>query len=290
MKVSVIISACGNRQVLFSHSLDTWIKQTLPKEEFEIVIVDDFLRIEYDSLCEKYSQMGLNFQLVRIDRQKNKIVPKTFIPVLTNNIGIKMARGEVIVITNPETLQKETNLEESYKMKDKRECAYGLVFKANKESTSHLKENWTQIKENNFQDILNVRGTQAECLTTPPHPPAYLYYMAVNKKYAIDIGGFDERFLEGLCAEDDDFANRMKMFGINPVFNYKIMGVHQDHSGNDNNDNIHVSRYSEEGKKLWEHNKKIMQQNMLEKNIVVNKLNGWGDMSIITSHQIFGGK
>ena len=80
------------------------------------------------------------------------------------------------------------------------------------------------------------------------------------------------------------------MSGINPVFNYKIMGIHQNHSGNDSVDEIHISRYSEEGRRLWEHNKNLMRQNILEKNIVANKLNGWGDINIITSHQKFGGK
>lgn len=282
MKVSVIISACDNRKDFFKRALNTWERQT--SKDFEIVIVDDGAR-NYEEICRQYD---LNFQIIQIDKARNLIKPKTFIPVLTNNVGIKMARGEVIVITGPETLQNANNIEVSASMANRRECAYGLVYKADKPSTEYISKNWTSFKDRKFEDLLYIKGVQAECLTRPPHPPAYLYYMAVAKQYALEIGGFDERFLKGLCAEDDDFAQRMAFFNVKPVFEHKIIGIHQNHSTNDNNDNIHLSRYSEEGMALWEHNKNLYKQNKENKLITANAGIEWGSSYLITNHIILG--
>lgn len=288
MKVSVIISACDNREKFFTRSLDTWVNQTFLKEHFEIVIIDDAERILYDRLCEKYQKLGLNFQLIRIDKTKSTIPVKTFIPVLSNNVGIKNAHGEVIVITGPETLQYEKNLERSYLLLDKPKCAYGLVYKSDLKSVSTIEENWDTLKTS-FLSVLKIPGTQAECLTRRPHPPGYLYFMAVSKQHALDIGGFDEMFLGGLCAEDDDFANRMKIKGIIPYFENSIIGLHQNHSGTDKSDNVHLSRYSEEGRKLWNHNLELMKKN-LSGNGVVNSSFEWGSEKLITYKKIYEGE
>lgn len=286
MKVSVIISACDNREKLFARSLDTWVNQEFPKNQFEIIIVDDAERKEYDQLCLEYQQKDLNFQLIRIDKTKSKIPVKTFIPVLSNNIGIRMARGEVVIITGPETLQYEKNLARSYSLLNQKKCAYGLVYKADLKSTNFIDNNWALLK-NSFLSVLQIPGAQSECLTVPPHPPAYLYFMAVAKKYALEVGGFDEQFLEGLCAEDDDFANRMKIRGITPCFEHSIIGIHQNHSDIDSSDLVHLSRYSEEGKKLWNRNISLMRKN-LSGNGIANSTFEWGNLNVIIYKKTYG--
>lgn len=291
MKVSVIISACDNRESFFVRSLYSWSKQTLSKDDFEIIVVDDAERQSFEEICiDNNLKYGINFQYIRFDKNKNKIIPKTFIPVLSNNIGIKQSRGEVIVITGPETLQNSKNLETSLTAISRKECLYGLVFKADLASSKYIEEFWEDIKNSQLIEILQIPGAQAECLTRPPHPPAYAYFIAVKKQHAIDIGGFDEKFLNGLCGEDDDFANRMRMFGVIPTFEHKILGLHQNHSSIDKKDNIHLDRNIGIGKKLRDNNIKILQENLKNKTIVVNKDYDWGNKNLITYHRIIGEK
>lgn len=286
MKVSVIISACDNRKTFFKRSLDTWVRQTC--KDFEIVIVDDDNRLEYIELCKEYSDI-INFQYIQIDKLKSTIPVKTFIPVLSNNIGIRQARGEIIVITGPETLQYEKNIEKSLTFINRKECGYGLVFKANIESTKKIEKEWNDLKEKSLINILQIPGSQSECLCKHPHPPGYLYFLVVNKKYILEIGGFDERFLGGLCAEDDDLANRMNLNNIKPVFENGIIGIHQNHSF-DKLDGIHTDRNSEKGRKLWEYNIKLMKENLSNKTINPNYNIEWGNKNLIIEHLFFGEK
>lgn len=285
MKVSVIISICDNRKEMFRRSLDTWSKQTMSADEFELIIVDDRDRKDILDLCKEYG--NLNFQYVKIDNSKCDIPIKTFTPVLSNNIGFRVARGEVVCITGPETLQSEKNIDISYSFKDRSECGYGLVYKSNIEFVKDLEKRWELLKSKPFSDLLRIRGSAVDCLSRPPHPPAYWYYMVVAKKYVERIGGVDERFGQGFCAEDDDFANRMKMSRVEPVFEHKILGIHQDHSEIDKKSQKHSLRRTPDGLKLRANNIALMRQNQLEGKMVANSDHIWGDPKVIVSHEVF---
>lgn len=287
MKVSVIISLCDNRKEMFKRSLDTWLKQTVPSEEFELVLVDDGSRDEIFELCKTYSQKGLQFQYIKIDNSKCDVPITTFTPVLSNNVGFRLARGEIVCVTGPETLQAEKNVEISYTFKDRTECGYGLVYKSNINFVHELSTKWDRLKTQPFSELLRIKGAAANCLTRPPHPPAYWYFMAVAKKYVEKMGGVDERFGQGFCAEDDDFANRMKMAGLEPVFEHKILGIHQDHSEVDKQSQKHSLRRTPEGMRLRERNIAIMRQTQLEGKMIANTDHIWGDPKVIISHKIF---
>jgi len=289
MKVSVVISACDNRVPMFDRALDTWASQTMPKEDFELLVVDDAQRDNLRQLCQtKAQEKGLNIQFIRIDKAKSVIPVKSFIPALTNNVGFRNARGEVVVVTGPETLQAFTNLDIAWTMRNRMECAYGLVFRANTTSTDYIAKGWDRLKSLPMDHLLQIPGTKAACMTKPPHPPAYWYFMAVARRHIEQIGGVDERFLGGLCAEDDDFSNRMRMAGATPVFEHRIVGIHQDHSREDSNDGIHIDRRQGKGRDLWVHNVTLMKDNLAKGDPVVNAGHDWGSKTLIVLHEFFG--
>jgi glycosyltransferase involved in cell wall biosynthesis len=291
MKISVIISACDKRIHLFTRSLDTWVSQSMPKNDFEIIVIDDAIREDLRALCQTRSQSdGLNIQFIRIDKTKSVIPIKSFIPVLTNNVGFRHARGEVVVITGPETLQASSNLDIAWTLRDRKECAYGLVFRASWGCTNYIAGGWNKIKSLPMAHLLQIPGAKEVCVTMLPHPPAYWYLMAVAKKHVDNIGGVDERFLGGICAEDDDFANRMRMSGIQPVFEHKMIGLHQDHSKEDLNDGIHINRREGLGYHLWVHNFSLLQDNLAKGDPVANVGFEWGSPNLITLHEYFGVK
>lgn len=286
MKVSVVISACGGRETLFERSLHTYTKQTLPKDEFEILLIDDGNRIELLELCRKYHDAhNLSFQYVRIDPSKSNYPSKSFTPALTNNVGFRIASGNVVVITGPETLQAENNLLIASSMTSRKECAYGLVFRASQVFENYISSDnrWRMM---DFSFLLSLPGAKAECRTCPPHPPAYCYCVAVNRDYITQIRGIDERFLEGICAEDDDFANRMKFLGVIPVFDHKMIGIHQNHESRDRQDETHNARFTSKWAELRSHNIRLMRENLVAKDPVVNKGHEWGDLRTIISKEI----
>ncbi len=295
MKVSVIISMCDNRYEHFKRSLDSWCNQTMPKKDYELIIVDDANRKDIKDLCKEYSKKGLCFQYVRIDNAKSYFPIKTFIPVLSNNVGFRLANGEVVVITGPETLQSERNLDIAYKYKDLKKCAYGLVYRSNIDFVSRIKTNWNEPII--FNELLKIPGAKADCRTVRPHPPAYYYFMAVSKKYVEEIHGLDEKFAQGVCAEDDDFSNRMAMNNVEPVFEHKIIGIHQDHSIEDANSPAHAFRKTPDGIKARQNNIALMKSNITNAVKVANVLDPhgpnydpeycWGDPRVIVEKEVF---
>lgn len=297
MKVSVIISICDKRDDMFERSLYTWSKQTMSKKDFELVIIDDANRKELYDLCKLYKD--INFQYIQIDNSRSVMPIETFLPILSNNVGIKQSKGDVIIITGPETLQAENNLEVAYKMNSRKECAYGLVYRSNQEFMKYIRANWNKLKNQSFQSLLSLKGAKADCRTMPPHPAAYWYNMAVKKEYIYNIGGVDKSFACGICAEDDDFSHRMKLSGIKPVFEYNMIGIHQDHSYEDLQDPKHSLRKTEEGIRLRQKNIALWNKNKSINKIIANILTyndknydpnyQWGDPRVIINHEIFGG-
>lgn len=285
MKVSVIISACPNREELFERSLFTYSKQNFDKKDFEILLIDDGDRSELLGLCElAHVDYGLQFRYIKIDPSKSSYPIKSFTPALTINIGFRMAEGDVVVITGPETMQAENNMAEAYTLVNRRQCAYGLVFRASKEFNEHLTQtNW---RDQPFMDILKYPGAQAECRTRPPHPPAYWYCMAVARGYVMQIRGVDEKFLGGICAEDDDFANRMKFAGVTPVFEHKIIGIHQNHDSGDAADPTHNVRKTSKWDEMRKHNISIMHENIKRGDPVANRDHIWGNLDTIVEEVI----
>jgi glycosyltransferase involved in cell wall biosynthesis len=286
MKVSVIISACPNREKLFERSLYTYSKQNFDKKEFEILLVDDGDRYELLELCKHaHEEYGLQLRYIKIDPSKSFCPIKSFTPALTNNVGFRMAEGEVVVITGPETLQAENNISVAYTMINRQECAYGLVYRASPEFNNQLEQ--TGWKNATFSQVLSYAGAKADCRTRPPHPAAYWYCMAVAKKHVMQIGGVDERFLGGICGEDDDFANRMRFVGITPVFEHKIIGIHQNHDSCDSCNLKHNIRQSQKWNDLRNHNLNLMYENIKNKDPFANKTHVWGNLETIEKEVFF---
>ncbi len=291
MKVSVIISACENREHLFDRALYTWNLQTLPKKEWELIIVDDGAKDSVKEQCRNASKIyNINTRYIRIDKSKSFHKVKTFTPALTNNVGFRQAKGEVICVTGPETLQENTNLEVAATMINRKECAYGLVYKASTQATDILQNEWESLKNKKIIELLKIPGAKEGCVTKPPNPPRYWYFMAVAKKYIEKIGGVDERFVGGLCAEDDDFSTRIKTSGVNTVFNHNMISIHQNHSREDNDDNIHINRITIAGRKLRMCNLKLWKNNIKNSTIIVNKDHRWGDENLIILDETYLGE
>jgi len=282
MKISIVISLCDNREDYFKRSLDTWDKQNFSKKDFELVLIDDGNRENIYELCKYYN---MNFQYIQIDNSKCDVPITTFIPVLSNNIGFRKSRGSVIIITGPETLQNKNNLKNAYELSKRSECAYGTVYLSDQKFVNIISENWHKIKDYSFSDLLSIKGSNEGCLTIPPHPPAYWFLTVVKKEYIYNINGIDEKFAQGICGEDDDFANRMSFSGITPVFNYNIIGIHQDHLQIDKFTKKHSLRYEKEGIQLRQKNIYLMNENKRKKVIKVNLEHKWGDEKVIINHK-----
>lgn len=280
IKVSVIISIY-NRRSFFERSLITYVKQTMPKSEFEIVVVDDQSKQDIKGLCLKFAnQYGLNFQYILMDKSKGAIIPKTFVPALSTNIGLKAARGSVVVVTGPETLLKNTNFELSWKSANEGRCVYGNVYRSDLRFIKQIES--IKLEDIDFSSITSLVGAKYDVSVINGW---WWYYIAVRKEHFLSINGVDERFMLGISGEDDDFANRMSHSGVPLIRNPSIEGIHQDHSEEDKKD-LHSFRF--DGSKWREfrrHNEIILNKwnrsSLKEREAVANKVIDWGSENAI---------
>ncbi len=286
IKNSVIISV-KDREEYLHRTLYSYSKQTMPKNEFELVIVDDGSKDDLLSLCKRHAKSsGLQFQYIRVDTKKGAVFQEGFTPALTNNIGFKNARGSVLIVTGPETLQSEVNMVQTWESCKKPRCIYGYVYKSGLRFTDYLKKNksdWHKYKS--FNDILKIDGAME---IEPDITGFWWYYAAARKEYILGIRGVDERFMKGICGEDDDFANRLRFYGVQLIHNKNIVGIHQNHYSDDRRDTVHNIRFN---KRVWNKmrkiNSKYLAKTLESENPIANKHIDWGTSEAIIDKEIF---
>lgn len=282
IKVSVILSIY-NRIDLFKRSLDMYSKQSMPKEEFELVIIDDQSTDDILELCKKYSKIyNLQFQYILIDKDKGVIKPGAHTPALSNNIGIKHSRGSVLVITGPETLVRENSLEVTWEVVNKGYCLYGDIFRSSDLFVRELEKIYNY--EMNFDDILLIPGAKHDASVMKGW---WWYYMAARKENFLAINGVDENFMRGVSGEDDDIALRMSFSGVPLLREHNIVGIHQDHTKSDKND-FHNYRFDrKEWKRLRTKNTDLLHEWIKHKDPVANKNIDWGTEKAIMKKETF---
>ena len=215
-KVSIVTSY-HNRKPHFLKTLGVLDKH--PSKDFEVVIVDD--ASEEEHRLEDDLDYSFETTLIRIDPEhkthRNPCVPF--------NMGFSSARGEKIIIQNPEclwagdlitaALQTEENEYTSF-------CCYsfdheltvsllekdisGYDFDSLRTELRQLAYSLRQISvDNSWPD----RG-RAWFNHHVFRPTAYHFASAINRKDLEELGGFDERFAHGVGYDDTEFITRVR--------------------------------------------------------------------------------
>ncbi len=287
IKLSVVISVY-NRINFFRRTLYTYANQTMNKNNYELVVVDDSSTVDIKGLCKEYSKKyGIKFQYIKFNRDGGAIKPLTFTPALSNNIGIKLAKGDIVVITGPETLQKENNLLLSYNsINDNNNlCIYGYTYRSDLAFVRELEESdeWQKMK---FSRVLDINGAKADKTINNGW---WWYYLAVRKSHLLDMRGVDERFMLGISGEDDDLANRLIAKKLEMTRNHDIICIHQDHSLEDKSDSLHSWRYNNvEWRRLRSNNESLLNEWRIKKNKVITNENiDWGSFDAIIEKEEF---
>lgn len=221
-----IVTAYYNRKTLFIRTLES-IAKTSSTEKFEVIAVDDGSR-EEDRL-ENLVPIFPFLKVVRLDPKK-KWYSNSCIPF---NIGFKLAKGDKIIIQNPECLHfndiiKFTN----ENLKSDEYLSFGC-YSLDKQTTDNLDE--ILLEENQIDNIIenfNINTEQNGDSGWYNHslhkPVGYHFCTAITKENLVRLGGFDERFSLGIAYDDDEFLKRIKMIlKINFVDSYIVL--HQNH-------------------------------------------------------------
>lgn len=221
-----IVTAYYNRKQLFINTLNS-IKAQNSTHLLELIAVDDGSE-ESERLEDLVSEFPF-LKVIRLDK-RNKWYHNSCIPF---NIGFNAAKGDKIIIQNPECFHygnildyTESNLSQNTYL------SFGC-FSLDKSSTDNLGEIFANrsidqlIKKNNYQ--ARKDGDAGWYNHSVYRPKSYHFCTAVTKKDLKSLGGFDELFSLGIAYDDDEFLSRIIKKKLNIIFIDNELVLHQNH-------------------------------------------------------------
>jgi len=188
MKFSIVMGYF-NRRTQFLKTLRTIHASSIPKNEYEIIVVDDG-----SDQCHDISDI-VGITLIRIPRDK-----KTWVnPVVAYNLALTYATGEWIIIQNPEVTHDDDFLK-------------------------FLNERG----DPNVYYCTQVFAEQHGWYGHPEHRPCFYHFCsAIHTSKLQLIGGFNTDMKDGIDYDDNEILERIKRV-CTPEY-APIRGTHQWH-------------------------------------------------------------
>lgn len=202
-----------NRLSLLAHTLKT-ISQTTCND-FEVIVVDDYSDPQHSphALASQYS-------FVKVINMSDEIAPRNYInPCVVYNTGFKYASGDKIIIQNPECCHVGDVLSFVSSNLTNNNYLTFHCFAADTYSTNRLHTTTEPVQmSGGWYNHVNYR------------PVGYHFCSAITRQSLNQLNGFDERYRDGFCYDDDEFFHRVKLSGLAVRFVESPFVVHQDHS------------------------------------------------------------
>jgi GT2 family glycosyltransferase len=162
-------------------------------------------------------------KIIRIE-QKDKWWHNPCIPF---NMAFKEAKGDVVIIQNPECIHMEDVLSYVHEnIRDGLYLSFGC-YAINEEETNKLRSGvYPNIYDKAFG--LNTRNGWYNHATF--RPVGYHFCTAITKSDLDKVGGFDERYAHGISYDDDDLVYRINDKNIEiKIVNHPFV-IHQYHA------------------------------------------------------------
>lgn len=193
-----IIMTTYNRAPLLRNTLESFRKQSFT--DYEVVVVDDGNDEETPQLVAETWPFPVKYH--RLNREKYKGYNN---PARPNNVGIRMAEGDTIILQNAECMHSgnEVILKLAAACGDN-DCVFAQVFAADQTGGGNM---WYCHK------------------TFSPRP--FFFCGALRKAWFDKLRGFDEDYTY-YGMDDVDFADRLDKSGVKFVFS-DIDVTHQWH-------------------------------------------------------------
>lgn len=133
-------------------------------------------------------------------------------PCIAANKGLSVATGDVLVYNPSDVVQAAGNLEtlRAHFAAHSASVLFGRVVESHPE-------------------LCKGAGHAGPVLQGSDCTRPMTFLTAYPAEALRAIGGWDERFQEGVCYEDDDLAARLWKHGLDFVFDDRFAGIHQSH-------------------------------------------------------------
>jgi GT2 family glycosyltransferase len=214
MKIS-IVCAYYNRRSQLLKTLESISHYGEP----EIIIVDDASAERIDDLPVK---------LIRIDPEQKR----WFNPCVPYNIGFSKATGDIIVIQNPECIHVGDIL--SYVKKLKRGELFSFAAYSLDVNLEYDKYDQDALKKFIMGQPQRIQVAHHGWYNHSVYRPEALHFCnAIFREDLKKIGGFDERFSQGVSFDDNEILIRIKRAGMKINIIDDPFVIHQKHERTD---------------------------------------------------------
>jgi|SRR6185437_6623459 len=263
MKVS-IVTAYYNRRKLFYNTLVKLRHSTFT--DFEVIAVDD--GSDEENRLEDLEKEFPFLKVIRLE-PKDKWYGNACIPF---NIGFRAAKGEIVVLQNPECLHYGNVL--GYVVENLKPNDYisFACYSLDKETTDMLDgSNVAAIDSTMTIDFqprkVGFDGDLGWYNHSTIHPRGFHWGAAIHRDDLMALRGFDERFAMGIAYDDCEFLFRIKQKGMN----FKIVDhpcvLHQNHYYFDQERKrlLNQAYHKPDGAFLWKKNEYLFNQTVKKK-------------------------
>lgn len=221
-----------NRFNLFKYTLDSLLSQS--DKDFEVIIVDNSDESQREELIQgvfTYRSLGLDIRGYYVDPAKCRFAHRNsanYNPCIQQNVGVKKATGEIVVLTSPEVVHAKANvanLKNNFLDEDSK-FILGWIGEQPAHRMPDLKAGITseQVKE-----LCSVPGgNRTECRSAT-HPERY-FIGGIRRSDFLKVGGIPEELSASFGFDDNFFSQNCIRNRIRPIFDDKIAGIHLQHS------------------------------------------------------------
>jgi len=215
MKISIVITTY-NLEKIIEESVLSFINQSLPREEYELIVVDDGSTDTTPSMLDNLSKTH-NFTVIH---QENSGVSHA------RNVGASHAAHEVILFSQGDicvdynALKIHYNFHDAHPPKEYALVGY-ITWHHNLVITPFMR--WLENGGPQFDFNRLTSGQKADYLAF------YTPHVSLKRSLFIESGGFDESFVihQGMTAyEDTELAWRLHKLGMKLFYDENAIAYH----------------------------------------------------------------
>ncbi len=235
-KASIIIPTY-NRSKLLNLSLVSILNQSVSKEIFEVIVIDDGSEDNTRDVCKEFSDR-LNIKYFYQEH-------KGFRAATARNTGIKNSEGEVCIFLDSGVLLAKNAIQEQLKShsSDEEYAFLGYMYgfdEHNENNETMLKMNINPDDVDTYIDILerdriyDLREKQYQKLGDDlgkwPAPWTIFWtgYLSVKRDVLVKVGMFDEKF-NSWGMEDIDLGIALYVNNVKITLNRNLKSIHYPH-------------------------------------------------------------
>jgi hypothetical protein len=185
------------------------------RNDYEIIMIEDLKNIE--DTQEHTQFINLKTQFASLPIVQVSAVKPELMATAKYNLGVKIATGKYIILTNPDTYHESNILN-----------GLDLEYTTNE----HIYIMCSCMGINSWAgNIPNIHYVEDHWLQHSVYNNRVLHFCSsLSKQLYEQIGGFDEEYCKGFWYDDDDFRNTINKNNIPIIFRDDLKTIHLPHN------------------------------------------------------------